>query len=239
MFLFCFICWIGFLNNVRSAKKERERSESANGSHVSRKTPKIRTKSNNRRRYNLQQLPRDDTSENENPIIKMSCDRWVLPAGADKPTACACLKLSQNFGRAHLISMWAREHSRLKVETGLRSVSSRQGRRNIRETREHINLGTAIPDRVSDSRLDETTRYRVHVMSSSVTCRSKNRPQRRPHRCHFIADKCHLCKWDPVMRWSNSFLPTNEDLFSLFYDPCVETLERSSNTNVTDRVCRI
>lgn len=71
--------------------------------------------------------------------------------------------------------MCAREHSRLRVETGLRSVSSRQGNRNIRDTREHIDLGTAIPDRLSDSRLVETTRYRVQVISSSMTCKKKKK----------------------------------------------------------------
>lgn len=58
----------------------------------------------------------------------------------------------------HLISTCAREHSRLRVETDLSSVSSRQGSRNIRDKREHINLGRAVPDRLSDSRLVETTR---------------------------------------------------------------------------------
>lgn len=69
----------------------------------------------------------------------------------------------------HLIRMWAREHSRLRVETGLRSVSSRQGSRSIRDTREHTDRGTAIPERLSDSRLVETTRYRVQVINSSIT----------------------------------------------------------------------
>lgn len=69
-----------------------------------------------------------------------------------------------------------REHSRLRVETGLRSVSSRQGSRNIRDKSEHINLGRAVPDRLSDSRLVETTRYSVQVISSSMTCNTpKNR----------------------------------------------------------------
>lgn len=67
--------------------------------------------------------------------------------------------------------MWAREHSRLRAETGLRSVSSRQGSRNIRDTREHTDLGTVIPVRLSDNRLLETTRYRVQVISSSITWR--------------------------------------------------------------------
>lgn len=69
--------------------------------------------------------------------------------------------------------MCTREHSRLRVETGLRSVSSRQGSRNIRDNREHINLGTAVPDRLSDSRLVETTRYSVQVISSSMTCNAQ------------------------------------------------------------------
>lgn len=69
-----------------------------------------------------------------------------------------------------------REHSRLRVETGLRSVSRRQGSRNIRDKSEHINLGRAVPDRLSDSRLVETTRYSVQVISSSMTCNTpKNR----------------------------------------------------------------
>lgn len=74
----------------------------------------------------------------------------------------------------HLISMWAREHSRLRVETGLRSVSSKQGSRNIRDTREHTDLGTATPDRLSDNRLVETTRYRVQVINSSMTWKKRN-----------------------------------------------------------------
>ncbi len=61
------------------------------------------------------------------------------------------------------------------METGLRSVSSRQGSRNIRDTREHTDLGTAIPDRLSDSRLVETTRYRVQVINSSMTWKKKER----------------------------------------------------------------
>lgn len=81
--------------------------------------------------------------------------------------------LSKQLPADHLISMWAREHSRLRVETGLRSVSSKQGNRNIRDTREHIDLGTAAPDRLSDSRLVETTRYSVQVISSSTTFREK------------------------------------------------------------------
>lgn len=79
----------------------------------------------------------------------------------------------------HLIGTWAREHSRLRVETGLRSVSSRQGSRNIRDSREHINLGRAAPDRLSDSRLVETTRYSVQVISSSMTCSAQENRRRR------------------------------------------------------------
>ncbi|TNN40550.1 hypothetical protein EYF80_049271 [Liparis tanakae] len=61
----------------------------------------------------------------------------------------------------HLIGTCAREHSRLRVDTGLRSVSSRQGSRNTRDTREHTDLGAAVPETLSDNRLVETTRYRV------------------------------------------------------------------------------
>lgn len=57
-----------------------------------------------------------------------------------------------------LIRMWASEQKRLRTETGLRSVSSRQGSRNSSDTREHTDLGTAVPDRQSDIRLVETTR---------------------------------------------------------------------------------
>lgn len=87
---------------------------------------------------------------------------WVLSAaGADQLTARAYFTSAIITGAVcchHLISTCAREHSRLRVETDLRSVSSRQGSRNIRDKREHINLGRAVPDRLSDSRLVETTR---------------------------------------------------------------------------------
>lgn len=59
------------------------------------------------------------------------------------------------------------------METDLRSVSSRQGSRNIRDSREYTNLGRAAPDRLSDSRLVETTRYSVQVISSSMTCNAQ------------------------------------------------------------------
>lgn len=84
-------------------------------------------------------------------------------------------KAGARVRRHHLISTCTREHSRLRAETGLRSVSSRQGSRNIRDTREHMNLGRAVPDRLSDSRPVETTRYSVHVISSSMTCKPTRR----------------------------------------------------------------
>lgn len=62
------------------------------------------------------------------------------------------------------------------METVPRSVSNRQGSRHIRDSREDMNLGRAAPDRLSDSRLVETTRYSVQVISSSMSC---NAPKRR------------------------------------------------------------
>lgn len=64
------------------------------------------------------------------------------------------------------------------METGLRSVSSRQGSTNIRDSKEHSNLGRAAPDRLSDSRLVETARYSVQVISSSMTCSAQKHRRR-------------------------------------------------------------
>lgn len=111
-------------------------------------------------------------------VVLIQCDRsvWQLMPTVWQRARVYCsvrTDLLRLLG-SHLISMCAREHSRLRVETGLRSVSSRQGSRNTRDTREHTDLGTAIPERLSDSRLVETTRYRVQVISSSMTwCKRK------------------------------------------------------------------
>ena len=46
----------------------------------------------------------------------------------------------------------------LRVDTGLRSVSARQGSRSSTEAREHADLGTAVHHRLSVRRAAETTR---------------------------------------------------------------------------------
>lgn len=58
----------------------------------------------------------------------------------------------------HLMRPWAKEQRRLSTETGLRSVSSRQGRRSSRQSREQTDLWRAAADRQSDSRFVETSR---------------------------------------------------------------------------------
>lgn len=73
------------------------------------------------------------------------------------------------------------------METGLRSVSSRQGSRNIRDIKEHTDLGTVIADRLSDSKLVETTRYRVQVINSSMSWK-KNRVEREDSVFHFCTN---------------------------------------------------